>query len=163
MPVQESETRSNPALDHLMKSIELWIAIYAAIVSTVLLLLRLRESYNADGRIKIETYLHPPTGDMKSYLSFKIRNVGGAPVKITRLDLNSPGPVAIPLDEELILAGPSLPHQIDAKDSANWAVDADALKALIRKNGWQYQVRGLACVGTGKQIWESIHSYTSLT
>jgi hypothetical protein len=138
------------------------IAIYAALVSTGLLVLRLFENKLASGWVKISTSFQPDTDRMPAVICLKVANKGHGAVTISRLDLDGPGPVSIPLDAGLISEGPKLPFRLDARASEVWRIDANELKNLLRSNGWTYQVRGIVTLATVKRIWESIHRYTTV-
>ncbi len=149
-----------------MGTAEIWttgIAIYAACISTALLILRIIEFRQAGGIIKVSTSYEPAISTMPAIINVTVVNRGRGDVSVNRLDLNGPGPVTFPLShDDLIVGGPQLPTKIEARTSVTWLVDADKVKSAIRKNGWHYKIRGIVTLGTGKQIWESIHKYTSI-
>jgi hypothetical protein len=139
------------------------VAIYAAAVSTGLLILRMIELLLEAGWVSVSTWLEPATDELAPVLVVKAVNRGRGPASITRLDLDSPGPVLISLmTEGLVVSGPELPHSLAARTSAIWHVDANKLKTLVRSHGWNSQVRGIVTLATGKRVWESIHRYTPL-
>ncbi len=147
-----------------MKS-ETWtiiVAIYAALVSTGLLILRIFENKLAAGWVKISTSFQPSTDRMPAVVCLKVTNKGHGAITVARLDLDGPGPVSIALDSDLISNGPQLPLRLDARASEVWRIDANQLKNLLRTNGWSYEVRGIVTLATGKRIWESIHRYTTV-
>jgi len=150
----------------MMTNSESWalgVAIYAALISTGLLVLRILENKLAGGWVKVSTSFQPSTENMSAVLCLKVTNKGHGAVTVTRLDLNGPGPVLIPLPfGGLISTGPQLPFRLDARASEVWRIDANQLKTLLRENGWSYEVRGIVTLATGRQIWESIHSYTTI-
>jgi hypothetical protein len=140
-----------------------YVAVYAAVVSTALLLLRVWEVSIAGGWIKTSTFYHPATNAHPGRVTLTATNKGFGAATVNRLDLMGPGPVRISLKHgDLIVDGPELPLKVEPRTSATWAIDADRLKTRIRENGWHYQVRGLITLATGKQAWESIHRYTDL-
>jgi hypothetical protein len=147
-----------------MKS-ETWslvIAIYAALISTGLLVLRVFENKLAAGWVKISTSFQPETDRMPAVICLRVTNKGQGAITVSRLDLDGPGPVSIPLDADLISSGPDLPFRLDARAAEVWRIDANQLKNVLRSNGWSYQVRGIVTLATGKRIWESIHRYTTV-
>ena len=147
-----------------MKS-ETWtliIALYAALVSTGLLIIRIFENKLAAGWADISTSFQPNTDTMPAVVCLKVTNKGHGAITVARLDLNGPGPVSIALDSDLISSGPQLPLRLDGRASEVWRIDANQLKKLLRTNGWSYEVRGIVTLATGKRIWESIHRYTTV-
>ena len=149
-----------------MLSSENWtlvVAIYAALVSTGLLVLRIWEHKLSAGWVKISTSFHPGTGEIPASVAVGVTNRGLGEVTVQRLDLHSLEPVTIPLlHGDLISRGPEFPFRMEARTSAVWLIDADRLKAVLRKNGWPYEVRGRVTLATGKRIWESVHRYTAV-
>jgi hypothetical protein len=139
------------------------VAIYAAFVSTGLLILRILEYWREGGVARVSTTFHPETSDRPATVAIRVTNHGTGTFTVQRLDLDGPGPVAVPLrHDDLITGGPELPCRIEPRSSEVWQIDARRLKTLLRSNGWNYAVRGIATLGTGKRVWESIHRYTAV-
>lgn len=141
----------------------LWVAIYAAVVSTGLLILRIVEVVLGRGWVQVSTAFHPATDTQPALVVLSVRNKGLGDATVTRIDLDGPGPVRISLTgAELIADGPALPLKLEPKTSAIWSIDANRLKTVLRNNGWNYQVRGIVTLATGKVVWQSIHRYTTV-
>lgn len=141
----------------------LTVAIYAALVSTGLLVIRILEYRKQGGSAAVSTSFHPGTDGVPPIVTLSVTNTGSGDVTVQRLDLDGPGPVSIPLRPgELLCHGPMLPFRVEPRTSEVWHVDAERLKALLRANGWHYEVRGIVTLATGMRIWESIHRYTKV-
>src|SRR5688500_18888894 len=137
------------------ETLALVVAVYAAIVSTGLLILRILENKLASGWVNVATSFQPSTDSMPAAVCLKVINRGHGAVTVERLDLAGPGPVSLALDVGLISSGPQLPFRLDPRTAEVWRIDANQLKTLLRTNGWSYDVRGIVTLATGKRIWES--------
>lgn len=140
----------------------LWIAGYAALVSTGLLVVRIVEHRSGRAQVSVNTYWTPSAGDQPAGLVLTVTNKGGGVAVIRRLSLDLPGPVLVPLHIGELLVGPDLPVRLEGQTSETWMVEPEKLKTQIRKNGWQNRARGIVTLDTGKRIWEPITQYTDI-
>jgi hypothetical protein len=139
------------------------VAMYAALVSTGLLIVRILEYRRDNGLASVATSFQPATEGFPATLTLFVANRGSGDFTVQRVDLWGPGPVSIPLVHgDLISSGSELPFRLEPRSSAVWHIDAGRLKSVLRANGWQYQVRGVITLATGKRVWESIHEYTTV-
>jgi hypothetical protein len=148
------------------KSVETWsvlIAAYAAVVSTGLLVVRALEYRSSAAQIQVSTILRSSAGDLPTMLALTVTNRGRGAATIRVLDLDLPGPVVVPFHfGELIVDGPQLPARVEPHDLETWLVSTDDLKARIRYSGWPGRAGGIAALGTGRRVWESIHRYATV-
>ncbi len=142
-----------------MDSSSSWIfllAIYGAVLSTGLLVLRLLEHR---GWVSVSTGFLPARGTASPVVTVRVTNRGRGSVQVTQLDLTGHGPVSIPLNG-LIATGPVLPAKIDGLASESWHVDANELKKRFTETGWGFEVRGVVTLTTGQRVWESVYEFT---
>ena len=142
-----------------MDSSSSWIvvlAIYGAVVSTGLLVLRILEQV----WVSVSTSFVPSSGTTPPEVVLRVGNRGRKTAQVTQLALSGHGSVSIPLEAELIVKGPKLPVKFDGLESESWHVDANELKKRLTETGWGYEVRGVATLDTGQRVWESIHRFT---
>ncbi len=93
------------------------VAIYAALVSTGLLVLRIFENKMSSGWVNVVTSYQPTTDRMPAVVCVKITNKGHGAITVARLDLAGPGPVSIALDSDLAPDGPQLPFRLEGRAS----------------------------------------------
>lgn len=151
---------------HVLNFLDEWtsvLALYAAIVSTGLLVVEFLKFRTTLERAKISTSSHPSTDTEPGLVGVHVKNKGHTVVTVNRLHFNVPGPHSIPLPSHGVsLKGPELPVRVEPRSTQSWYVEVNDIRTVLRENGWAYEVRGVVTLGSGKQIWESIHRYTSV-
>jgi hypothetical protein len=139
----------------------LGIALYGAVVSTAAFAVAARAHVLGGGmRVKVATSLMPATESKPAALVLNVTNHGRGQARVTRLDLNVPGPHSVTLGVDVQIRGPQLPATIEGESHEVWQVDATDLVGFLRDRSWPFQARGIVYVGTGKSVWEQ--RYTRL-
>lgn len=146
-----------------IQQVSLWIGVYAAVISTGLLVLRVL-SYRAESgaRLKITTTWLPGSSSHDPALRIGVVNNGRTPATVRSINLDLPGPILVPI-RHFAIEGPRLPIRVEAADAVIWTLDGNDLKAHLRENGWPMQARAVVTAGNGKRVWESVHARTAIT
>lgn len=96
-------------------------------------------------------------GYSQPIIAVEVRNVGRLAVTVSRWSIKSSHGVSyIPIGESL---GPTLPHRLDAGESATWALDLGAAIQLAKtstevlsKNGKPAHIRGVVELADGRSF-----------
>lgn len=134
---------------------ELWIALLGVVVACLSLGCQAATYVLTGGRVKVILRVGaladsgqgmvtaPPSslsrewaadlaaqGYSRPVVAVRVANVGRLPVTVERWSIRSPRGVSVsPIGDSI---GPTLPHRLDAGESATWAVDAREVQALAQ-------------------------------
>lgn len=140
-----------------------WIATYAALVSTLSLVVAVLAFRAGAPRLRPSTQFLAGQAGRPAELQIVVENAGRAAGKVTRIDLDAGGHT-IPLGREgdPALNGPTLGDPIEPHSTAIWWVAVSDLIEIMNRNGWPYDVRAVIVAGAQGTQYESIHRCTNL-